>query len=131
MIRQPPRSTRTDTLFPYTTLFRSGGARSALLFLSPASLGRCGCADHASHFHAASRAGAPLFHISDGSAYGIADAGADHWNDGQWRNAVVGKRCVPFSAIGIPEAGVRCHAGMDAFPATQGSDPDRTSTRLN
>src|SRR3546814_5797316 len=24
MIRRPPRSTRTDTLFPYTTLFRSG-----------------------------------------------------------------------------------------------------------
>src|SRR3546814_3436102 len=24
MILQPPRSTRTDTLFPYTTLFRSG-----------------------------------------------------------------------------------------------------------
>src|SRR3546814_12233930 len=28
MIRRPPRSTRTDTLFPYTTLFRS--ARRAL-----------------------------------------------------------------------------------------------------
>src|SRR3546814_7846339 len=29
MIRRPPRSTRTDTLFPYTTLFRSSrnGAR--------------------------------------------------------------------------------------------------------
>src|SRR3546814_1424739 len=26
MIRRPPRSTRTDTLFPYTTLFRSHGA---------------------------------------------------------------------------------------------------------
>src|SRR3546814_14563975 len=26
MIRRPPRSTRTDTLFPYTTLFRSGAA---------------------------------------------------------------------------------------------------------
>src|SRR3546814_1767268 len=25
MILRPPRSTRTDTLFPYTTLFRSGG----------------------------------------------------------------------------------------------------------
>src|SRR3546814_12463075 len=25
MIRRPPRSTRTDTLFPYTTLFRSNG----------------------------------------------------------------------------------------------------------
>src|SRR3546814_6986029 len=27
MIRRPPRSTRTDTLFPYTTLFRSGNHR--------------------------------------------------------------------------------------------------------
>src|SRR3546814_14931225 len=27
MIRLPPRSTRTDTLFPYTTLFRSCGGR--------------------------------------------------------------------------------------------------------
>src|SRR3546814_11043029 len=27
MIRRPPRSTRTDTLFPYTTLFRSQGVR--------------------------------------------------------------------------------------------------------
>src|SRR3546814_1375346 len=26
MIRRPPRSTRTDTLFPYTTLFRSQAA---------------------------------------------------------------------------------------------------------
>src|SRR3546814_1006770 len=29
MIRRPPRSTRTDTLFPYTTLFRSGCAPAA------------------------------------------------------------------------------------------------------
>src|SRR3546814_8035615 len=28
MIRRPPRSTRTDTLFPYTTLFRSAGKGS-------------------------------------------------------------------------------------------------------
>src|SRR3546814_5199915 len=28
MLRRPPRSTRTDTLFPYTTLFRSGLART-------------------------------------------------------------------------------------------------------
>src|SRR3546814_3379642 len=28
MIRRPPRSTRTDTLFPYTTLFRSGVANT-------------------------------------------------------------------------------------------------------
>src|SRR3546814_12739873 len=30
MIRRPPRSTRTDTLFPYTTLFRSKRASGAL-----------------------------------------------------------------------------------------------------
>src|SRR3546814_5262696 len=32
MIRRPPRSTRTDTLFPYTTLFRSPGRADAVLF---------------------------------------------------------------------------------------------------
>src|SRR3546814_17102043 len=31
MIRRPPRSTRTDTLFPYTTLFRSEHERVAVL----------------------------------------------------------------------------------------------------
>src|SRR3546814_10422271 len=38
MIRRPPRSTRTDTLFPYTTLFRSplmtnGGSLITLTYL--------------------------------------------------------------------------------------------------
>src|SRR3546814_14839072 len=32
MIRRPPRSTRTDTLFPYTTLFRSGSNTCELVF---------------------------------------------------------------------------------------------------
>src|SRR3546814_19157119 len=47
MIRRPPRSTRTDTLFPYTTLFRSKGctfrcspspenAANSALLISPA-----------------------------------------------------------------------------------------------
>src|SRR3546814_5876308 len=31
MIRRPPRSTRTDTLFPYTTLFRSIGGAAGLV----------------------------------------------------------------------------------------------------
>src|SRR3546814_1136322 len=30
MIRRPPRSTRTDTLFPYTTLFRSTDAATQI-----------------------------------------------------------------------------------------------------
>src|SRR3546814_9286198 len=41
MIRRPPRSTRTDTLFPYTTLFRSlqQGLRPALERLQPVRQG--------------------------------------------------------------------------------------------
>src|SRR3546814_15394865 len=35
MIRRPPRSTRTDTLFPYTTLFRSDIRRLANRSHSP------------------------------------------------------------------------------------------------
>src|SRR3546814_5177063 len=34
MIRRPPRSTRTDTLFPYTTLFRSGVSGRAAQMMS-------------------------------------------------------------------------------------------------
>src|SRR3546814_5837573 len=37
MIRRPPRSTRTDTLFPYTTLFRS------YLQITPLTLQRSNC----------------------------------------------------------------------------------------
>src|SRR3546814_3972392 len=47
MIRRPPRSTRTDTLFPYTTLFRSPGPLSApvsALCVQPSQMGtRYGC----------------------------------------------------------------------------------------
>src|SRR3546814_13336804 len=34
MIRRPPRSTRTDTLFPYTTLFRSPGSQYCKMTLA-------------------------------------------------------------------------------------------------
>src|SRR3546814_7557830 len=45
MIRRPPRSTRTDTLFPYTTLFRSKPlALSRGRANSPAFPNRHGCA---------------------------------------------------------------------------------------
>src|SRR3546814_8245275 len=42
MIRRPPRSTRTDTRFPYTTLFRSGLVHSqrVLLALTQAGVSR-------------------------------------------------------------------------------------------
>src|SRR3546814_7438186 len=39
MLRRPPRSTRTDTLFPYTTLFRSSGRQANI----PYETERCPC----------------------------------------------------------------------------------------
>src|SRR3546814_3969497 len=40
-LRPPPRSTRTDTLFPYTTLFRSSDCARAQLFCVGKLRGRC------------------------------------------------------------------------------------------
>src|SRR3546814_15936611 len=53
MIRRPPRSTRTDTLFPYTTLFRSEVGRPqpgrAAIFAVPA-MGKLVRQQAAQHF---------------------------------------------------------------------------------
>src|SRR3546814_20968834 len=61
MIRRPPRSTRTDTLFPYTTLFRSGSADWQEL--QPLALGIL-----VDHF----ASGAPLFQGGGADAIAIA-----------------------------------------------------------
>src|SRR3546814_14581888 len=53
MIRRPPRSTRTDTLFPYTTLFRSQGGPT----------GRAATMDHP-------MPGQPMFGVSSESDSG-------------------------------------------------------------
>src|SRR3546814_6353721 len=63
MIRRPPRSTRTDTLFPYTTLFRS----RPLLHPAPdARRQACPCAQQPGglqpHRQFLARRGAPLHH---------------------------------------------------------------------
>src|SRR3546814_7703984 len=55
MIRRPPRSTRTDTLFPYTTLFRSSPkCQSSCASLGPRALSRSSIA-HCGEFPAEQR----------------------------------------------------------------------------
>src|SRR3546814_4468964 len=60
MRRRPPRSTRTDTLFPYTTLFRSSGDAVHLLHEDAAGR-RQGDPRLSEHRHAGERA-APAEH---------------------------------------------------------------------
>src|SRR3546814_3693419 len=43
MIRRPPRATRTDTLFPYTTLFRSDSPRYSATWTVHRTTARSGC----------------------------------------------------------------------------------------
>src|SRR3546814_9196564 len=71
MIRRPPRSTRTDTLFPYTTLFRS------ILKARPAALGQtettCAKRDRArGDDHNVLTGGTPLGDIGDHAVQPIA-----------------------------------------------------------
>src|SRR3546814_125266 len=56
MIRRPPRSTRTDTLFPYTTLFRSERFHACWLSTSP-------------HYHRSSRKGLRPSDVSPSCVY--------------------------------------------------------------
>src|SRR3546814_4479155 len=88
MIRRPPRSTRTDTLFPYTTLFRSpGGAQRRLAWRLCLRVGNQGRAfekgnemtDRIAEFRALHVPGDPLILVNiwdAGSAKAVAAAGA-------------------------------------------------------
>src|SRR3546814_10192773 len=61
MIRRPPRSTRTDTLFPYTTLFRSNGPAPGQRIFSRKA---CAGTAHRGRFD-------PLYHRAGDPVYGI------------------------------------------------------------
>src|SRR3546814_13844190 len=69
MIRRPPRATRTDTLFPYTTLFRSAVLRTRdtrsgrAAGLGPASERRRGADGFPDRRRRPRRGGAPLRHL--------------------------------------------------------------------
>src|SRR3546814_21073831 len=73
MIRRPPRSTRTDTLFPYTTLFRSIGTHRDRL---QRRLPHGSCADAVCGVRAAGEARAAMAGAWDvGLGLGIGDWG--------------------------------------------------------
>src|SRR3546814_7141637 len=130
MIRRPPRSTRTDTLFPYTTLFRSvgeehaGGLEQAMELrvgsriehleaedLDAAGGGASAAADEHEGKHEGQHEAAP------GSVVGGGEAAAGH--DGDDVEGAV--------AQGIE----RPHEPAIEKPQRHHPDGDRTSTRLN
>src|SRR3546814_5211522 len=80
MIRRPPRSTRTDTLFPYTTLFRSLDDGTALGLprdhqITPGQHRRD---ERALRIAAAGECGAPERQELEKALAGLAADGRDH-----------------------------------------------------
>src|SRR3546814_14221811 len=97
MIRRPPRTTRTDTLFPYTALFRSLGLLHRLHDLAGhrPDIGATVTADLGFITHAAERhahevaAGRPRDRLAQA---GLADAGRANQAEDDRKSVVSGKR---------------------------------------
>src|SRR3546814_20632842 len=104
MLRRPPRSTRTDTLFPYTTLFRSLGAAGLDLAAHPAP-----------------QVDFPTGRAAQGVL--VADLGAARTAAASARRAGIGAHRGKESRPGALHQGLRL--------AVVGLGLDRKSTRLN
>src|SRR3546814_4419414 len=101
MIRRPPRSTRTDTLLPYTTLFRSGRLAEVQAAVVPGAVAR-----HRLHVEVAVGGGAPV--------------------DLQLAEAEL----LPLFPGGEVHVGTRDRA-LHLVGPVAGQEDDRKSTRLN
>src|SRR3546814_6956672 len=73
MVRRPPRSTRTDTLFPYTTLFRSCWGRADVTRLP------CGTV----HWRCSSSSASPATPVDSPTACPTRSASGSRWR-GRW-----------------------------------------------
>src|SRR3546814_7980045 len=99
MIRRPPRSTRTDTLFPYTTLFRSQKDRRETMTNQPTNQPVSLClwydkdAEEAARFYAAT--------FPDSKVGAVHKAPAD-FPGGKEGDALT----VDFTVLGIPCVGL-------------------------
>src|SRR3546814_20823971 len=121
MVRRPPRSTRTDTLFPYTTLFRSDPQRLARLDrrdLIPGEVQRR--VKHAEEYGRAKVDSALV--DPDIDRIPVADPArktADHHRRPGKAARIGGDRAVP------------CKGGQIFRPSHPRQDADRKSKRLN
>src|SRR3546814_8707602 len=115
MIRRPPKSTRTDTLFPYTTLFRSfhiGGAASRSALASAVETKSTGKVGFASTMRYVTNAKGERVAISRSGELAIFD------DNGRERE----RHKIPYGATVLVGDGEDVKAGTRL---------DRKSTRLN
>src|SRR3546814_1392561 len=119
MTRRPTRSTRTDTLCPYTTLFRSQRPRQAL---EPLVLPVVEALLEALPARSASELGLAAGHVLEHVGDGLARAGFPHE---EYREDAVGVQQRDPDARGlrrgllVGEAAVRVHRDVDAVSGAQ------------
>src|SRR3546814_13149062 len=101
MIRRPPRSTRTDTLFPYTTLFRSWG-------YYPAAKGEA----LAVELERALESSPPQEQAANGTIDTASDFSSEH------RGGIM-----PVSYTPAVERVARVLSGLKLSPNAEGADP--------
>src|SRR3546814_10026519 len=129
MIRRPPRSTRTDTLFPYTTLFRSAPD------LPHRPLSRQG--DGAERHGAALRQRALRAAVEQRARRPRADhGGREHWRRGPRRLLRHRRRAArhgaePPAATALPGRHGAADLAERGCGARREAEGDRKSTRLN
>src|SRR3546814_5841626 len=139
MIRRPPISTRTDTLFPYTTLFRSPGLR-AVPDVKDETVGRLG----AGRFRITFRSLRPL--LDDRPYMEIAELGEETFRRTRLSKSELDEEARAFALILIERwildpSNVRLlRVALDLWPSRQLLEEvlklfepylDRKSTRLN
>src|SRR3546814_10254279 len=114
MIRRPPRSTRTDTLFPYTTLFRSlkSGRKSPYFF----NLGKIS-------------SGMAMRTLGAAYAQALAASGIEY--DMLFGPAYKGIPLVTAVACAQAEQGLDVPYAYNRKEAKDHGEGDRKSTRLN
>src|SRR3546814_3307106 len=113
MIRRPPRSTRTDTLFPYTTLFRSGA----------------GTFDVFAVVGAAEGVGAIFGRLAGAAGLGVFAGG--NVRAGVAQAVAVADRSVTGFGTDCDCGGVQLEALFDLGGLLRTGNGDRKSTRLN
>src|SRR3546814_2865849 len=135
MIRRPPRSTRTDTLFPYTTLFRSAaqglhGLAAAAQGLATAEGFACACCSRGTPQSVAPAGAAPH------GAQGFGEHGLADWAWATGAKHVPGPVAAASPnprAIGIAALHRHFFRSCDMlFSSSEpGPEPDRKRKRLN
>src|SRR3546814_7746434 len=124
MVRRPPRSTRTDTRFPYATLFRSEKNAAGRNGKGWSTLGDVGKVDEEG-----------LLYLTDRKSFMIISGGVNIYPQENENHLVTHPKIADVAVVGVPHEAMGEEVIEGVQPADMDDDTDaiseRKSTRLN